>query len=82
MAHERPMKLYQADLLELDIESVKYHFEHYLFEGHEITEDIKKFCEWCIEHDKKMLYEKRSGDSKNFLERREEGKKAIKGERP
>ncbi len=78
MENERPMKLYQADLIEIDSESLTYHLEHYLFDGNEITPDIKKFFDWCKAHNKEMLHCKRGKDGKSFFERREEAKVAVR----
>lgn len=78
MDHEKPMKLYQADLIELGAEHLIYHVEVWILKhGKDVSEDVHNFIAWCREEDKEMMHCKRGKDGKSFYERREEAKKAI-----
>ena len=71
---EKPINIYQADLIEYASEHLQYNLEGWLLTGHEISEDIKKFYEWCLKQDKEYLHCKRGIDGKSFYERREEAR--------
>jgi hypothetical protein len=73
---EKPMSLYQADLIELGAEYLIYHVEGWMFKhGKDVSEDVHNFIAWCREEDKEMMHCKRGRDRKSFYERREEAKK-------
>jgi hypothetical protein len=69
---------HMADLIEHCSEHLIYHIEGWVFSGHEMTEDIQKFVDWCFEQDKHALHVPRSGDGKSFYQRREEVKNGQK----
>lgn len=78
MYKEKQVKMYQADLLEECSEHLSLRTCHWLFDGRELTNEIKEFVDWCLEQDKIDLHAKRGHDGKSFYERREEAKKAIR----
>lgn len=73
---EKPMKLYQADLIERDIEELVYYMEGWMFAGNELTDEIKSFIDFCSEEQRRRLHVPRSGDGKSFYQRREEANDA------
>ena len=77
---EKPMSLYQADLIELASEHLQYHVEGYMLTGHIVSKDVEEFYKWCLEQDKEALHCKRGVDGKSFYERREEAKNEAKNE--
>lgn len=76
---ERPMKLYQADLIEIADENLTYLIEGWIFKhGKDVPEDVKIFIAWCRSEHQEQMHCKRGQDKKSFYERREEGKKTIR----
>lgn len=69
---ETPMEMFKADLIEHDIEELIYYIEDWIFAGNELTDEIKKFVDFCSEKQKHKLHASRSGDGKSFYQRREE----------
>jgi hypothetical protein len=79
MENERPMKLYQADLIEIADEHLTYMHEAWILtHGKDLPEDAKNFIAWCRAEHQEQMHCKRGGDKKSFFERREESKKAIR----
>lgn len=77
--YERPLKLYQADLIDMAAEQLSYMQTGWILEhGKDVPEDVKNFIEWWRAELKKELHCKRGQDGKSFYERREESKKAIR----
>lgn len=77
---EKPMKLYQADLIEECSEHLSLRVCHWMFDGREVTDEIKEFVDWCLEQDKIDIHAKRGHDGKSFYERREEAKQERRGQ--
>ena len=76
---ERPVKLYQADLIEMADEQLIYCVKLWMFKyGKDVSEDVKNFIAFCREENKEALHCKHAKDGKSFFERREEGKRAIR----
>ena len=72
---EKPMSVYQADLIELGAEYLHYHVMGWMFaHGEDVSDDVKEFLEFCKQEDHESLHCKRGGDGKSFYERREEAK--------
>jgi hypothetical protein len=72
------MMEHHADLIEYESDRLRYHIEGWVFSGHEITEDIQKFIDWCFERNEHALHAPRTGDGKSFYQRREEAKNGQK----
>ncbi len=75
---EKPMELYRADLIEHDIEELVYYMEDWMFAGNELTDEIKRFVDFCSEEQKSRLHVSRSGDGKSYYQRREEAENGQK----
>ncbi len=69
---EKPMEIYRADLIDHDIEELIYYMEGWMFAGNELTDEIKRFVDFCSEDKKRQLHVPRSGDGKSYYQRREE----------
>lgn len=65
-----------ADLLEECSEHLSLRLCHWLFDGNEVTDDIRRFVDYCLEQDEKDLHCPRSKDGKSFYQRREEARNA------
>ncbi len=75
---EKPMELYRADLIEHDIEELIYYIEGWMFEGNELTDEIKRFVDFCSEDKKRQLNVPRTKDGKSYYQRREEAENGQK----
>lgn len=62
----------QADLIDHDIEQLIYYVEHWMLSGNELTDEIKRFIDFCSDYKKRQLHAPRTGDGKSFYQRREE----------